>query len=444
MKRPRKSLVLGTILSVLLTQNGIETSQGADSLSTRPSTELAIASTSNVSSITNPSNQPDNLVTLTSQINKSVVTITCGYYQGTGWAINVKLTESMISAGFKSYIITNHHVISNCANGGLVNIYDNKQVKGGGVVWAWDSDADLAGIVTTTSLPSLNWQGAVPLQGQWTGVFGSPLGIPGVLSTGIVSSINSAASTGMLTAPINPGNSGGPVFDRTGTVIGIATAKYTGSEGLGIFQGTPFLCKAIVYCPIGTNAWYGQTVGTDIFGKNPFHLSEDGLLFKAMSDADLAGVMFCATAPSISEQLITQYSLKGMRWRITDLYNQKVIDEFEFTLAPKNLGDYSQTSELTNGKKMLISKANADATYGYTLKNQVKGHTYECAVSFIAGDLIGEYTTKTFTSTIDSQFYKAYIPKVSKVTSITCQKAKVKKIVKGVSPKCPVGYKKVS
>ncbi len=443
MKRRSRSFVLASILSVLLTQNAIEISQAADSLSTRPSSELAIASTSNVASIPSPSNQPDNLVNLSSLVGKSVVTITCGNYQGTGWAINVKLTDSMVSAGFKSYIITNHHVISSCANGGLVNIYDNKQVKSGGIVWAWDSDADLAGIVTTTYLPGLNWQGAVPLQGQWTGVIGSPRGIPGVLSTGIVSTINSAASTGMLTAPINPGNSGGPVFDRTGTVIGIATAKYTASEGLGIFQGTPFLCKAIVYCPIGTNAWYGQTVGTDIFGKNPFHLSEDGLLFNAMTAAELNGVMFCATAPSISDQLINQYTLKGMRWRITDLYTQKVLDEFEFTLAPKNLGDYSQNTELINGKKMLISKANLDTTYGYTLKNQVKGHTYECAVSFIAGDLIGEYTTRTFTSTVDTQSYKVYIPKVSKVISITCQKGKLKKTVKGTNPKCPSGYKKI-
>lgn len=434
----KKIILISTVLMMLSSQ--LNSSQAADSLTTKPASELAIATTSNISSILNPSSQPDNLVNLSSQISKSVVTITCGSYQGTGWAINVKLTDSMISAGFKSYIITNHHVISTCANGGLVNIYDNKQVKSGGIVWAWDSDADLAGIVTTTYLPGLNWQGPVPLQGQWAGIIGSPLGIPGLLSTGIISSVNSAASTGMVTAPINPGNSGGPVFDRTGTVIGIATAKYYGAEGLGIYQGTPYLCKAIVYCPTGTNAWFGQTVGTDLFGKNNLHLSEEAIYFTELSAEDLKGVIYCATSPMVSEQQISQFSIKGLRWRITDLTTQKVLDEFDFTLAPKNLGDYSVSSELSNGKKILSSKENRDAIYGYTLKNQIKGHSYECAISFIAKDLVGEFTTKAFTATVDTQFYKAYIPKV---TSITCQKGKLKKTVKGTNPKCPTGYKKV-
>ncbi|MEI7561686.1 MAG: serine protease [Actinomycetes bacterium] len=443
MKPFKRGLALAILFSFLLAQIGIEISQAADSLGTKPATELAIASTSNISSIPNPSNQPDNLVSLTSQISKSVVTITCGNYQGTGWAINVKLTDSMITAGFKTYIITNHHVISPCAYGGLVNIYDNKQVKSGGIVWAWDSDADLAGIVTTTSLPGLNWQGPVPLQGQWAGIIGSPLGIPGLLSTGIISSVNSAASTGMVTAPINPGNSGGPVFDRTGTVIGIATAKYYGAEGLGIYQGTPYLCKAIVYCPIGTNAWYGQTVGTDIFGKNNLHLGEDAVFFTELTAEDLKGVIYCATSPLISDSQINQFSIKGLKWRITDLTTQKVLDEFDFTLAPSSLGNYSINTELPNGKKMLISKENVGATYGYTFKNQIKNHTYECAISFIAKEVIGEFTTKTYTATTDTQFYKPYVPEVNKTSSITCQKGKLKKTVKGTNPKCPTGYKRV-
>lgn len=415
----------------------------ADSLGTKPAIELPVATTSSTSSIPNPSNQPDNLVSLSSQISKSVVTIVCGNYQGSGWSINVKLTDNMVSAGFKSYVITNHHVIKSCTSGNLVELILNNQTKSAGIVWAWDDDADLAAIVTTANIPSLKWQGALPLQGQWAGVIGSPRGIPGLLSTGILSSVNGAASTGMLTAPINPGNSGGPVFDRTGTVVGIATAKYFGSEGMGIFQGTPFLCRAIINCPSGTNAWYGQTVSTELFGKNPFHLSEDAVLFQSLTDPTLKGVLYCATSPDLSEQLISEYQISGMRWRITDLTNQKVLDDFEFKLySNKNTSPYNE--ELTNGKKILtVGSTSGNIIYAYSFKNQTKNNSYECAISIVAKNLVGEFTGKVVKSGSDIKNYRPYVPIVSKIKNITCVKGSVKKTVKGTNPKCPAGYKKV-
>jgi S1-C subfamily serine protease len=65
---------------------------------------------------------------------------------------------------------------------------------------------------------------------------GSPYGLAGSLSTGIVSGLGRSltaevsgtnyviANVIQLTAPINPGNSGGPLLNLNGEVVGITTA----------------------------------------------------------------------------------------------------------------------------------------------------------------------------------------------------------------------------
>jgi putative serine protease PepD len=81
---------------------------------------------------------------------------------------------------------------------------------------------------------------------------GSPLGLSGTVTAGIISSKNRAVTTGngfgessfinalQTDAAINPGNSGGPLVDLTGAVIGVNSAIATlgvssqaGSIGLG-------------------------------------------------------------------------------------------------------------------------------------------------------------------------------------------------------------------
>jgi serine protease Do len=82
---------------------------------------------------------------------------------------------------------------------------------------------------TTVPLPL----GNVPAIGEGIVVIGSPGGMKGTVTTGIVSQIN-ADGTVRLNVAVNPGNSGGPVFDLEGRVFGIATKKYFGADGLGV------------------------------------------------------------------------------------------------------------------------------------------------------------------------------------------------------------------
>jgi putative serine protease PepD len=82
--------------------------------------------------------------------------------------------------------------------------------------------------------------------GQPVAAIGSPFGLRGTLTTGVVSALNRTFSgneeypriTGLIQtdAAINPGNSGGPLIDETGRVVGITTAiesPVRGNVGIG-------------------------------------------------------------------------------------------------------------------------------------------------------------------------------------------------------------------
>jgi len=242
--------------------NGGAVTPSGNSSSTTIAGQLPSVNNSGESLVTSPSSQPGDLVTLASETTKSVVSVLCGSGIGSGWSMNVALSAANISNGYKSYIITNHHVIDDCISSRAVTLVLSNQTRVSGYVYSWDEANDVAGILTSTLIAPLNWRGATPQQGWWVGIIGSPLGFPGILTTGIVSSVNNSTFLGTTTAAINPGNSGGPVFDRGGRVIGLATAKYVNAESFGIFNGTPLLCNKIVVCSSTSQIWNGAIVAT--------------------------------------------------------------------------------------------------------------------------------------------------------------------------------------
>ena len=75
--------------------------------------------------------------------------------------------------------------------------------------------------------------------GQDVIVLGSPQGLEGTVSTGIIGGLRILAGVRYLqiTAPISPGSSGGPVFNAQGRVIGISTA--TSSKGQNLNFALP-------------------------------------------------------------------------------------------------------------------------------------------------------------------------------------------------------------
>ena len=70
--------------------------------------------------------------------------------------------------------------------------------------------------------------------GQDVVVLGSPQGLEGTVSTGIIGGLRILSGVKFLqiTAPISPGSSGGPVFNSQGRVIGISTATSAKGQNL--------------------------------------------------------------------------------------------------------------------------------------------------------------------------------------------------------------------
>ena len=108
----------------------------------------------------------------------------------------------------------------------------------------FDRRTDIAVLkIDRAGLPSLKMGEAQDVHvGEVVMAFGSPLGLEGSVSMGVVSSTARQVREDepllyiQTDAPINPGNSGGPLVDAAGRVVGINTfilSQSGGSEGLG-------------------------------------------------------------------------------------------------------------------------------------------------------------------------------------------------------------------
>jgi serine protease Do len=150
-----------------------------------------------------------------------VFTIHAGAILGTGFVVSPGL------------VATNAHVVGNTS---VVEVEAQDGTKFQATVIQKDVGHDYAilkpnGIrpfTTTVSLPL----GPTPAIGESIVVIGSPGGMKGTVTAGIVSQIYPDGMI-QLNVSVNPGNSGGPVFDAQGRVFGMATFKYSQGDGIG-------------------------------------------------------------------------------------------------------------------------------------------------------------------------------------------------------------------
>lgn len=138
------------------------------------------------------------------------------------------------------YIVTNNHVIDNASE--IEVTLNNKKTYSAKVVGT-DPATDVALIkIDANGLPSIPFGDSEELRlGEWVLAIGSPLGLTGTITAGIVSAkgrsmpnysgdfkIESFIQTD---AAVNPGNSGGALVTKNGSLVGINTAiiSQTGS-----------------------------------------------------------------------------------------------------------------------------------------------------------------------------------------------------------------------
>jgi len=176
------------------------------------------------------------------QCVNSVVAISCtiqsaNYYGATGTS-----TGSGFILSEDGYVATNYHVVEGATEISVV-MHDGTEYPAT-LVGYDDSANDLAVLkVEATGLPAATIGSSSDLMiGDMVVAIGNPLGeLTSTQTVGYVSGIGREVATGSLTtismiqtdAAINPGNSGGPLFNMRGEVIGITTAKYSGTTGSG-------------------------------------------------------------------------------------------------------------------------------------------------------------------------------------------------------------------
>ncbi len=152
------------------------------------------------------------------------------------------------------FILTNNHVVESAANRGRITVETSDGKKYPATLVGRDSSYDLAVLkINVQAAPTLQLGNSDQVMvGDSVIAIGSPLGLSGTVTAGIISSKNRAVTTGngfgessfinalQTDAAINPGNSGGPLVDSTGAVIGVNSAIATlgvssqaGSIGLG-------------------------------------------------------------------------------------------------------------------------------------------------------------------------------------------------------------------
>ena len=194
--------------------------------------------------------QPDSVAGIAARVLPSVVSISTdsanGSSTGSGFVID--------SAG---YILTNNHVVEAAAtSGATISVTLNNGRTIAAKIIGRDTSYDLAIIkIAITNLPALQFGDSDKIQvGDAVIAVGSPLGLSGTVTSGIISAKNRPVTAGgssgensfinalQTDAAINPGNSGGPLVDATGAVIGVNSAiaslgssygSQPGSIGLG-------------------------------------------------------------------------------------------------------------------------------------------------------------------------------------------------------------------
>lgn len=259
-------------------------------------------------------------------VSNSVVSIQVMSQEGSGQGSGVVWDD-------RGHIVTNHHVVETAGNDGQVVVMVGNRAYPATLVGS-DPATDLA-VLQLEEIPNglsaISRGDSAALQvGADVMAVGSPLGLSGSVTTGIVSAVDRPVSTGQIdnslivtnaiqtSAPLNPGNSGGALVDASGQLIGINSSIATlGSEGgtsgsIGIgfaipvqlvenIAGQLIETGTVQHAYLGTSTTTGQAEladGTAVIGADVKEVVADG-------PAESAGIKTGDLIVAINDQQIT-------------------------------------------------------------------------------------------------------------------------------------------
>lgn len=289
----------------------------------------------------------------------SVVAISCTM-QTTAYGQSVEGTSS--GSGFilseDGYVVTNYHVVQNASN---ITVTTHSGDEYAATVKGYDATNDVAVLKVEAeglSAAVIGSSGNLSI-GDMVVAIGNPLGrLAATETVGYVSGINREVTTdntviSMLQtdAAINPGNSGGPLFNMYGEVIGITTAKYSGTTNSGAsIEGIGFaipiddvmgIISDLIDYGYVTGAYMGITVkDNDKEAAAQFGLPTDGAYVVDVtpgSSADKAGIQ--------SKDLITAVD------------DHKIATRTDLTRALRNYkaGDTAQITVVRSGRELTLT-----------------------------------------------------------------------------------------
>jgi S1-C subfamily serine protease len=267
--------------------------------------------------------QPFNSAEITKKVAPSVVLI-----KGTTDTGEALGTGFVISSDGK--IATNLHVVENLRHGG-VELSSGEKFDSFSVI-AFDARKDIAIIkIPGFDLPTVALANSNEVQvGEPVLVVGSPLGLQGSVTTGVISAIRDDPLGGGLKvlqtdAASNPGNSGGPLVNRQSQVIGIITFKIRGGENINFAVPINYL-RGLMDSPAST-------------------LTLEDLRSKLSSTADV----FKSDVFPTRWKSLKSGTTKIIRREGERLYVETVVPEAEKKIGCFNMADLQQKGETFSG-----------------------------------------------------------------------------------------------
>jgi S1-C subfamily serine protease len=163
-------------------------------------------------------------------------------------------TDRGLGSGFiawrdsdSSYLLTANHVVEGQLTGDIT--VSRKGGSWSGEIDAVDPKHDLA-VIRISARPVGAWplwqtpRTGLPQTGDQLLLLGSPYGLYGTVTTGIVSRVTGRVI--QTDAAANPGNSGGPALDKEGNVVGVLVAG--GGENINFVVPIRLACAKLRRC----------------------------------------------------------------------------------------------------------------------------------------------------------------------------------------------------
>jgi putative serine protease PepD len=296
-------LVAGAAALVLALGSGVAGAWAALQLDARGSATTTTSSSANQPAAAAPVIDRSSLASIAAAVLPSVVSVDTGTGEGSG----VVLTAD-------GYVLTNNHVVATARNNAMTVMFsDGKSARA--TVVGTDARTDLAVIkaegVSGLTPAKFGDSGSLRV-GDTVLALGSPLGLEGSVTAGIVSALdrtiqasseqrsqfdqpttsNSISGVIQTDAAINPGNSGGALVNTNGEVVGINTAIATSGNSNGNI-GVGFAIPSNRAVQVKDQLVQGEKVSHPQLGVNVANADGGGAVVSAVvagSPADKAGL----------------------------------------------------------------------------------------------------------------------------------------------------------